>query len=140
VGRPCEPCGWRSGAHLFAGAGGWSTGLRLARYAGPAVDIEWDLPACLGSRSEATAGAREIALPCRAPGIRRAPSAMLRSGRGGKRLHLLADLDAAHELTSTSPPESLSGALPLASLPFALRPRRSPIDTVRTTEPSPWSC
>jgi DNA (cytosine-5)-methyltransferase 1 len=31
---------------LFAGPGGWSTGLRLAGYTGPAVGLEWDLPAC----------------------------------------------------------------------------------------------
>jgi DNA (cytosine-5)-methyltransferase 1 len=31
---------------LFAGPGGWSTGLRMAGYAGPAVGLEWDLPAC----------------------------------------------------------------------------------------------
>lgn len=31
---------------LFAGAGGWSTGLRMAGHTGPAIGIEWDLPAC----------------------------------------------------------------------------------------------
>ena len=31
---------------LFAGAGGWDEGLRLAGHAGPVVGIEWDAAAC----------------------------------------------------------------------------------------------
>lgn len=38
---------------LFAGAGGWQEGLRLAGHHGPAVGIEWDLTTC---RTAKTAG------------------------------------------------------------------------------------
>lgn len=31
---------------LFAGPGGWSTGLRMAGYTERAIGIEWDMPAC----------------------------------------------------------------------------------------------
>jgi DNA (cytosine-5)-methyltransferase 1 len=31
---------------IFAGGGGWSTGLRMAGYTGPAFGIEWDMVAC----------------------------------------------------------------------------------------------
>ncbi|MGH3825954.1 MAG: DNA cytosine methyltransferase [Pseudonocardiaceae bacterium] len=42
---------------LFAGAGGFSTGLRRAGYTGRALGLEWDLDAC---RTATTAGHERI--------------------------------------------------------------------------------
>lgn len=44
-------------AELFAGAGGWSTGLRMAGCSGPAIGIEWDMAAC---RTAKAAGHQRI--------------------------------------------------------------------------------
>lgn len=48
---------------LFAGPGGWDTGLRQAGYTGPLAGIEWDLSAC---RTATTAGHFRIRADVRA--------------------------------------------------------------------------